>query len=76
MPDMRSKEENLDIKQINKSCLGLLHEKGGETDVAVILSSKNQNLITKIMKIYQEKSKTKGFPSSNHEPNYFKCFIL
>ena len=33
-------------------------------------------LITKIMEIYHEKSKTKRFPNSNHRPNYFKCFIL
>lgn len=34
------------------------------------------HLITKIMEIYHEKSKTKRFPNSNHRPNYFKCFIL
>lgn len=76
MPDVRSKEENLDIKQINKSCLYSPQWKGGETDIMVTLSSKSQNLITKITKIYHEKSKTKPFASSNHCPNYFKCFIL
>lgn len=76
MPDVRSKEENGDIKQINKSCLWFPPWKGGETDIMVILSSKSQNLITKITKMYHEKCKTEWFPSSNHGPNYFNCFIL
>lgn len=76
MPDVRSKEENLDIKQINKSCLYFLQQKGGETEIMAILSSKSQSLITKITKLCHEKSKTKLFSSSNHLPDYFKCFIL
>lgn len=55
MPDVRSKEANLDIKQINKSSLYSPQWKGGETDIMVILSSKSQNLITKLAKACHEK---------------------